>query len=459
MMLKTIGKILTLFLAFILIFSSAIFLSPYARELLLRSGVVKEEIYISGTGSMYPTFPKSEGEDELVLAQHIVAWPKMRRYPSDINLFGFNLFSYQLRHGDIVEFDNEKTEKITQKKYGQPAGFVKRIIAVAGDTVELRDGFVYLNGVILDEPYSAKPRSSYGGEYLTDCQIVKVPNNKAFVLGDNRKASLDSRHEVGLVDYNDINHVLPWKEQEEYKYLWRDTFHDLTLAHTPSVDSSQFVKLINEKRKEKNLKPFSYNTLLSLSAKRRGDAMIEFNDFSSEATKSGVDLKKSIAESGYFNILFAEVFTRGFYEADELLDNFLAFPDTENILFSKEYQDFGIEAVLGEINNCPVQVIVAHLGGYVPPNYTQKQIGSWQNLISNLNDVLPSWEKLLQVEGVDKEKVNKLVNILKTRLSNAEIILDRMKANQWLTEKEREMVDSDERLAQEAENIISSFGN
>ena len=74
--------------------------------------------------------------------------------------------------------------------------FVKRVIAIPGDTVELRFGFVYVNGLQLDEPYLVKRDTS---------NLPPVPVKKGFyfVLGDNRSASYDSR-ELGPIPRESI---------------------------------------------------------------------------------------------------------------------------------------------------------------------------------------------------------------------------------------------------------------
>lgn len=75
---------------------------------------------------------------------------------------------------------------------------VKRVIGVEGDEIDIKDGYVYLNGEPLEEPY-AKGDTLSGVFHLP----VKVGKNQLFVLGDNRMVSSDSR-EFGLVDIRQV---------------------------------------------------------------------------------------------------------------------------------------------------------------------------------------------------------------------------------------------------------------
>ena len=70
-------------------------------------------------------------------------------------------------------------------------GFIKRVIAVPGDEVELREKKVYFNGKQLEEPYTVYKRAN---ERLTGDNLgpLKVPEDCVFVLGDNRDESYDS---------------------------------------------------------------------------------------------------------------------------------------------------------------------------------------------------------------------------------------------------------------------------
>ncbi len=73
---------------------------------------------------------------------------------------------------------------------------IKRVIGLPGETVEVRDGKVLINGEPLDEPYLARPTLGRYGPTV-------VPPEHVFVMGDNRNASNDSRA-FGPVSYNHI---------------------------------------------------------------------------------------------------------------------------------------------------------------------------------------------------------------------------------------------------------------
>jgi signal peptidase I len=73
---------------------------------------------------------------------------------------------------------------------------IKRVIGLPGDTVEIRDRLVYVNGEVLNEPYLANPTPGMYGP-------TTVPPLHIFVLGDNRGSSNDSRN-FGTISLKDV---------------------------------------------------------------------------------------------------------------------------------------------------------------------------------------------------------------------------------------------------------------
>lgn len=82
--------------------------------------------------------------------------------------------------------------------------FIKRVIGIAGDSVYLKDGLIYLNGKQLDESeYLSTDVRTYGGAFLKEGEPVTVPAGEFLVMGDNRPFSSDSR-EWGFLKMKDI---------------------------------------------------------------------------------------------------------------------------------------------------------------------------------------------------------------------------------------------------------------
>jgi signal peptidase I len=137
----------------------------------------------------------------LQIGDHILVNKVFMGTPIDIPFTNINLFRMpgfkKPQRGDIVVF-----------KYPEDPtrDFIKRVVAVGGDTVEARDKIVYVNGRELVEPYiqhvdpeirpmGADPRDNFGP--------AMVPKDSVFVMGDNRDQSYDSRF-WGFVDMSQI---------------------------------------------------------------------------------------------------------------------------------------------------------------------------------------------------------------------------------------------------------------
>jgi len=100
------------------------------------------------------------------------------------------------KRGEVIVF--EASQKNKSKNVSR---FIKRVIAIGGDRIEIKDAKVVINGIKLSENYvkPGKSKSRYS-QYMPE---VFIPKNKVFVLGDNRDNSNDSR-KFGLIDHDAI---------------------------------------------------------------------------------------------------------------------------------------------------------------------------------------------------------------------------------------------------------------
>ena len=124
-----------------------------------------------------------------IVELYVVDGPSMRPTLQSGERLVVNKFIYRFKeptYDDIVVF---RYPRDTSRD------FIKRVIAVPNDTIEIKEGRVFVNDILLNEPYILeKTRTEY--------PKVTVPEGTIFVMGDNRNNSEDSRFsDVGFVPF------------------------------------------------------------------------------------------------------------------------------------------------------------------------------------------------------------------------------------------------------------------
>lgn len=99
-----------------------------------------------------------------------------------VNKLAYRLGDYQ--RGDVIVF---------HYPHNPAEDYIKRVIGLPGDHVKIEDGRVFINDLLLNEPYIASP-PAYSNSW-------QVPEGQLFVLGDNRNQSSDS-HSWGFVPFD-----------------------------------------------------------------------------------------------------------------------------------------------------------------------------------------------------------------------------------------------------------------
>lgn len=105
-----------------------------------------------------------------------------------------SLLTHNIKRGQIIIFDSKNANSDI---------YVKRVIAVEGDEIEIKDGKVYLNGNMLNEDYLDPNTKTSTGTFLSGKGKYTIPKDHVFVLGDNRGNSLDSRT-LGPINIKEI---------------------------------------------------------------------------------------------------------------------------------------------------------------------------------------------------------------------------------------------------------------
>jgi signal peptidase I len=130
-----------------------------------------------------------------------------------------NKFVYDIGdigRGDVIVFENPNPDEVPDRGavdgflhwlgegigFAQPENedFIKRVIALPGETIEIRNDVVYIDGEPLDEPYLTAEARRHTGDY----PLTEVPAGSLFVMGDNRGNSADSRYGLGLVPVDKV---------------------------------------------------------------------------------------------------------------------------------------------------------------------------------------------------------------------------------------------------------------
>ncbi len=173
-------------------------------------------------------------------------------------------------------------------------------------------------------------------------------------------------------------------------------------------------------------------------------------------------MKDALRESKYSNIVTGEIVRQGYYEASELLENELEFPESIEFLTDPDFDEIGISEIEGEIDSCPTQVIVLHFAGYIPPNYKLEDIESWKSNLSKLKEIQPGWLKLKEFNEFysdNKVEVDRINQIIETRINNVTLIVNKMVANQWFTDSEKKIIENETLLANEQDELANRLNS
>ena len=134
--------------------------------------------------------PTASMENNLLVGDHLL-----------VNKFVFGPAAHPIARTLLPVRDIRRGDVVVFKYPDEPErDFIKRVIGLPGDSVELRNKKVHINGQPLDEPYVHFLEPASEGQEVTSFDVrerygpVTVPSSQYFVMGDNRDNSQDSRY-------------------------------------------------------------------------------------------------------------------------------------------------------------------------------------------------------------------------------------------------------------------------
>ena len=195
----------------------------YALGIALVLRVLLFQPFTIPSASMEPNLYQG---DYIIVSKYSYGWSK-HSIPFSPPLFNGRILGHAPRRGDIVVFKLPRDIKMD---------YIKRLIGLPGDKVQVREGLVYINGKLLErkELASALVDTGYGTvragrfeetnpegrQYVTqdygpdseadNTGVYTVPQGCYFFMGDNRDNSLDSRFDPGVSPFKTGSGVCKW---------------------------------------------------------------------------------------------------------------------------------------------------------------------------------------------------------------------------------------------------------
>jgi len=150
------------------------------REVMGWVWVIVAFLLIQSTLVQARVIPSSSMENTLLIGDHLLV--SRFGYDASVPLTGW--------HVSLWREPQRQQVVVFRPPFPGAHDYIKRVIGVPGDTLEIRQGAVWMNGKALVEPYLARPMNP---NETYPYQSVTVPPGHFFVMGDNRGNSYDSR--------------------------------------------------------------------------------------------------------------------------------------------------------------------------------------------------------------------------------------------------------------------------
>jgi signal peptidase I len=142
--------------------------------------------------------PSGSMETTLLIGDHIIVNKLIFGLRMPDSLFGLTPWADKIPYGKyLFQFEQVHRGDVVVFVYPEDPtkDFIKRVVAIPGDTVEVKEGQLYLNGARVDAPYARfdVPSGERSNSPRDSVAATPIPPGQYFMMGDNRDRSYDSR--------------------------------------------------------------------------------------------------------------------------------------------------------------------------------------------------------------------------------------------------------------------------
>lgn len=341
---------------------------------------------------------------------------------------------YSISYGDVVSFNNLETGNLN---------YIKRVIGMPGDSVVIKNGTVSVNGQVLSEPYTYEQFPTYGNTFLLDCREYTVPVNSYMLLGDNRTVSMDSRV-LGFVDKKNIRGIIKSDIQPEFQ-------NTAAPAKQASMASAvKIVERINTARTVKQQPPLISNPKLDAVAAKRA----EYVKNNPEDWKMQQDINQFLTGQKYGYNLAHEYVTFGYLTDQQIFNQINESVVDKEYMLSPKFYEIGIGTTTVTSQACTYPVTVIILSWPSNPTYSSEILTMWKQEVDALSKIIPEMQKYVGAPGLNQNQLKTIINKLSEVSEIANRVYTKIKANEWLTDKDNQDIERYPKLSTDLKSLM-----
>jgi hypothetical protein len=157
------------------------------------------------------------------------------------------------------------------------------------------------------------------------------------------------------------------------------------LGYSSEITTQKVIQQTNEQRQKLNLSPLKYNSVLSVSATKKGEDMFK-NNYWAHNSPTGTTPWSFFKAEGYEYSIAGENLAKDFYDTDSMMSAWMNSPTHRDNIVNSKYQEVGIGVVNGVLNGVKTTIVIQHFGTPINPVAIVKDTPKAKEIIVDQNN-------------------------------------------------------------------------